>query len=70
MMYFNFRKMYFIVLFTLFPGITPAFMIHEKVVFYNVNDIALSKSKRLSTFIIHLSYLKTSQISCQKIRKG
>ena len=54
MLCFNFRKMHFIVLFTLFSQLTPALIIHENVTFYEVNEIALTRSKWLSTFIIDL----------------
>ena len=48
MLYFNFRKMHFIVLFTLFSGLTPALIIHENVAFHK------ARSKWLSTFMIDL----------------
>ena len=46
--------MHFIVLFTLFPGQTPLLIIHENVAFHKANEIALTRSKWLSTFIINL----------------
>ena len=51
-LYLIFGKKHFIVLFTLFPGLTPALIIHENVVFHKANEIALTRSKWLSTFII------------------
>ena len=53
-MHFNFGKMYFIVLFYLFPGLTFALIIHEKVAFHKANEIALTRSKWLSTFIFDM----------------
>ena len=52
MLYFNFGKIHFIVLFTLFPGLTPALIIHQNVAFHKANEITLTRSKWLSTFII------------------
>ena len=46
--------MHFIVLFTLFPGLTPALIMHDNVVFHKANEIALTRSKWLSTFLIDL----------------
>ena len=46
--------MHFIVLFTLFSGLTLALIIHENVTFHKANKIALIRSKWLSTFIIDL----------------
>ena len=70
MLYCNFRKMHFIVLFTMFPGLTLALIIHENeafhkaneialaihenVAFHKANEIALARSKWLSTFTIDL----------------
>ena len=54
MLYFIFRMMYFIVLFTLFSGLTLALIIHENVAFHKANEIALTRSKWLCTFIIDL----------------
>ena len=51
---FSGRQMHFIVLFTLFPALTPALIIHENVAFHKANEIALTRSKWLSTFIINL----------------
>ena len=42
--------MHFIVLFILFSGLTLALIIHENVASYQANDIAITISKRLSTF--------------------
>ena len=47
--------MYFIVLFTLFPGLTPPLIIHENVAFHKTNETALTTSKWLSTFIMHFT---------------
>ena len=49
-MYFNFRKMHFIVFFTLFSGLTTALIIPENVVFHKANEIAQTRSKWLSIF--------------------
>ena len=46
--------MHFIVLFTLFSGLTPALIILENVPFHKANEIALTGAKWLSTFIIDL----------------
>ena len=46
--------MHFIVLFTLFSGLTLALVIHQNVAFHKANEIALTRSKWLSTFIIDL----------------
>ena len=46
--------MHFIVLFTLFSGLTLALIICENVAFHKANEIALNRSKWLSTFIIDL----------------
>ena len=45
---------HFTALFTLFSGLTPALIIHENVAFHMTNDIALTRSSWLSTFIIDL----------------
>ena len=58
MFYFNYRKMHLIILFTLFPGITPVLVIQENVVFHKSNEIALTRPKWLSTFIINLKPYK------------
>ena len=47
--------MHFIVLFTLFSVLTPALIIHEKVVFHKASEVALTRSKWLSTCIIYLN---------------
>ena len=46
--------MHFIVLFTLFSWLTPALIIHENVAFHKADEIALIRSKCLSTYIIDL----------------
>ena len=46
--------MHFTVLFTLFSGLTPALLIHENVAFNKATEIALTRSKWLSTFILDL----------------
>ena len=46
--------MYFIVLFTLFSGLTPALIIHKNVAFHKDNKIALTRIKWLSLFITDL----------------
>ena len=38
----------------LFSGLTPALIIHENVAFHKANEIALTRSKWLSTFILYL----------------
>ena len=51
--------MHFIVLFTLFSGLTLALIMHENVEYHKANEIVLTRSKWLSTFIIDLkSYEK------------
>ena len=46
--------MHFIVLFTLFPGLTLALLIHENVVFQKANKITITRSNCFSTFMIEL----------------
>ena len=46
--------MHFIVLFTLFPGLSLVLIIYENVAFHKANEIALTRSKWLCTFIIDL----------------
>ena len=46
--------MIFFALFTLFYGLILALLIHENVIFHKANEIALTKSKWFSTFIIDL----------------
>ena len=46
--------MNFIILFTLFPGLTAALIVHDSVIFHKANEIAVIRSKWLSTFIIDL----------------
>ena len=43
-------------MFTLFPGLTPALIIHENVAFHKANEIALIRSKWLSTLITDLKW--------------
>ena len=57
-LYFNFREIHFIVLFTLFSVLTPALIINENVAFHKANEIALTRSKWLSTFITDLKPYK------------
>ena len=54
--------MHFIGLFSLFSGLTPALIIHENVAFHKANEIALTRSKYLFTFIIDLKPYETSYI--------
>ena len=53
-MYLSCRKIHSIVLFTLFSGLTLALIIHEKVAFNKADEIAITRSKWLSSFIIDL----------------
>ena len=46
--------MHIVVLFTLFSGLTSALLIHENVAFHKANEIALTRSKWMSTFITDL----------------
>ena len=46
--------MNFTVLFTLFSWLILALLIHKNVAFHKANEIALTRSKWLSTFIIDL----------------
>ena len=46
--------MHFIAWFTLFSGLKPALVICENMAFHKANEIAISRSKWLSTFIIDL----------------
>ena len=46
--------MHFIVLFILYSGLTLALIMHENVGFPKANEIALTRSKWLSTFITDL----------------
>ena len=41
-------------MFTLFSGLTLGLIIHENVAFHKANEIVLTRSKWLSTFIIYL----------------
>ena len=46
--------MYFLVLFTPFSGLTPALIVNENVALHKTNEVALTRSKWLSTFVIDL----------------
>ena len=46
--------MHFILLFTLFSGLTPALIICENVAFHKTKEITIIRSKWLSTFITDL----------------
>ena len=52
--------MHFIVLFTLLSGLTQALIIYKNVVFHKANEIALTRSKWLSTIITDLKPYETS----------
>ena len=54
MLYFSFRKMHFISLFTIFSCLTLSFIRYENVAFHKGNEIALPTSKWLSTFLMDL----------------
>ena len=63
--------MYFIVIFTLFSGLTLVLMIHESVVFHKANEIALTRAKWLSSFIIDLkSYQNLLNRLSEDLRKA
>ena len=53
-LYFSFRKMHFMVLFTLFSGLTLELIIHENVAFHKANETAPTRSKWLCAFLIDL----------------
>ena len=46
--------MNFLVLFTLLSELTQALIVHENVAFHMINEIALTRSKWLTTFVIDL----------------
>ena len=46
--------MHFIALFTLFPWLMLALIIHKNVAFHKANEIDITRSKWLSSFIINL----------------
>ena len=62
--------MNFILLFTLFPWLTSALIIHENVAFNKANEIALTRSNWLSTFIINLKLYENLNKLSEEIRKA
>ena len=46
--------MNFLMLFTLLSELTKALIVHENVAFHMINEIALIRSKWLTTFVIDL----------------
>ena len=46
--------MNFLVLFILLSELTQALIVHENVAFHMINEIALTRSKWLTTFVIDL----------------
>ena len=46
--------MYFLVLFTLLSGLTQTLIVYENVAFHKTNEVAITRSKWLATFVIDL----------------
>ena len=46
--------MHFLVLFALLSGLTQILIVYENVAFHKTNELALTRSKWLSTFVIDL----------------
>ena len=46
--------MYFLVLFTLLSGLTQTLIVYENIAYHNTNEVALTRSTWLSTFVIDI----------------
>ena len=46
--------MYFLVLFALLSGLIQTLIVYENVAFHKINEVALTRSKCLSTFVTDL----------------